>query len=54
MNFLLDLWHILLKRDIFKTSFKIKKKVREFPGSSVVRMLCFHCREPRFDPWSGN
>ena len=27
---------------------------REFPGSPVVRALHFHCREHRFNPWSGN
>ena len=27
---------------------------REFPGGSVVKSPCFHCREHEFDPWSGN
>ena len=27
---------------------------REFPGSPMVRTLCFHCRKHRFYPWSGN
>ena len=26
----------------------------DLPGGPVVRTLCFHCREHRFDPWSGN
>ena len=26
---------------------------RDFPGSPVVRTLCFPCRGPGFDPWSG-
>ena len=26
----------------------------EFPGGPVVRTPCFHCREHRFNPWSGN
>ena len=27
---------------------------REFPGGPVVRILRFHCRGPRFNPWMGN
>ena len=27
---------------------------RDFPGGPVVKTLCFHCREYRFDPWPGN
>ena len=27
---------------------------RDFPGDSMVRTLCFHCRGHRFDPRSGN
>ena len=27
---------------------------RDFPGSPVAQTLLFQCREPRFDPWSGN
>ena len=27
-------------------------KGRDFPGGLVVRTLCFHCREPGFDPFS--
>ena len=26
----------------------------DFPDSAVVETLGFHCREHRFDPWSGN
>ena len=26
----------------------------EFPGSPVVRTLCFHCKGHGFNPWSGN
>ena len=26
----------------------------EFPGGPIVRTLSFHCREHKFDPWSGN
>ena len=26
----------------------------EFPGSPVVRTLCFYCSRPRSSPWSGN
>ena len=28
--------------------------MEKFPGSSTVGSLHFHCRWPRFDPWSGN
>ena len=28
--------------------------VGDFPGGPVVKILYFHCREHRFDPWSGN
>ena len=27
---------------------------RNFPGSPVVKMLCFEYRGPRFNPWLGN
>ena len=32
------------------------KKVtyRDFPSGPVVKALCSQCREPGFDPWSGN
>ena len=30
-----------------------KTSSREFPGSPVVRALCFCCRGHRLDPWSG-
>ena len=33
----------------------LKIKLGKFPGSLVVRTLCFlYCRGPRFDPWSKN
>ena len=28
----------------------IKPDAGEFPGGSVVRTLCFHCRRPGFNP----
>ena len=34
-----------------------KKKttnVWDFPGSTVIKTLHFHCRGSRFDPWSRN
>ena len=31
-----------------------KKTHRDFPGGPVVKTLCFQCRGPGFDPWSGN
>ena len=31
-----------------------KGSVWEFPGSPVVRTVCFHFRGHGFDPWSGN
>ena len=27
---------------------------RNFPGGPVIKTLSFHCRGPRFDPWSRN
>ena len=27
---------------------------RDFPGDAVVKTTGFHCRERRFNPWSGN
>ena len=27
---------------------------REFSGHAVVKTWCFHCCEPRFNPFSGN
>ena len=32
----------------------IKSSSWKFPGSSVVRSLCFHCQGPESNPWSGN
>ena len=29
----------------------IKKKIKDFPGSPVVKTLCFPCRGLGFDPW---
>ena len=26
----------------------------DFPGGLVIKIPCFHCRGPGFDPWSGN
>ena len=26
----------------------------DFPGGPVAETLCFQCKGPRFDPWSGN
>ena len=31
-----------------------KRTERDFPGGPVVRTPRCHCREPRFNPWSGN
>ena len=31
-----------------------KRENRDFPGDPVVKILHFHCRGHRFDPWSGN
>ena len=32
----------------------LKPRLREFPGGSEARTPRSPCREPRFDPWSGN
>ena len=29
-------------------------QMRDFPGDSVVKILCFQCRRGRFNPWLGN
>ena len=29
-------------------------QVQGFPGSPVVKILCFHCRRQEFSPWLGN
>ena len=31
-----------------------KKPFRDFPGGPMAKTPCSHCRQPRFDPWSGN
>ena len=28
--------------------------LRDFPGSPVVKTLCFQCMGHGFNPWSGN
>ena len=33
---------------------QVKLEIRDFPGGAVVRTPCSQCREPGFDPWSGN
>ena len=33
---------------------KKKKLVQELPGGPVAKTLCSQCREPGFDPWTGN
>ena len=33
---------------------KKKKKIWDLPGDTVARILCSQCRQPRFNPWSGN
>ena len=30
------------------------KKLRDFPGGSGAKTPRFQCREPKFNPWSGN
>ena len=32
----------------------LKLNIRDFPGGSVAKTLCFQCRGPGFKPWSGN
>ena len=36
------------------TNSNLKIQSRDLPGGPVVKNLHFHCREHRFDPWSGN
>ena len=49
------LWEIDVVRQIARDLPGVRETgFREFPGSPVVRTLCFHCRGHRFDPWSGN
>ena len=31
-----------------------KKNFRDFPGGPVAKPPSSQCREPGFDPWSGN
>ena len=31
----------------------LKSPQGDFPGGPVVKTPCFHCRGPRFHPWSG-
>ena len=38
----------------FLKEFLETKKERDFPGGPVAKILCSHCRGPRFDPWLGN
>ena len=33
---------------------RVKTKRGEFPGGTLVKILCFHYRGHRFDPWSEN
>ena len=33
---------------------RVKTKRGEFPGGTMVKILCFHYRGHRFDPWSEN
>ena len=36
-------------------SYFIRKcQIQEFPGSPVIRLICFHGWELKFNPWSGN
>ena len=32
----------------------LKNNSGDFPGSPVVKTLCFHCTGHGFDPWSEN
>ena len=36
-----------------KRETKIRTVSWNLPGGPVVKTLCFHCREHKFDPWSG-
>ena len=34
--------------------FHLKKCFGDVSGGPVTKTLCFHCRGPGLDPWSGN
>ena len=46
-----------LKQQIYTISLStiqvMKDCFKEFPGGTVVRILCFYCRELGFNPWLG-
>ena len=44
----------LLYKKINKIQKKKNKNQRDFPGGTVDKTLCSHCKGPGFDPWSGN
>ena len=45
---------ILISSLVQFSSKKKKEKMKEFPGSPVVKTLHSHCLGPGFNPWSGN
>ena len=34
--------------------FWVEFSPRDFPGGPSIKILSSRCREPKFDPWSGN
>ena len=44
---------LLLAQEKTIWSARLKIKIRDFPGGPMVKILCFHCRGHRFNPWSG-
>ena len=45
------LWNRTL---LIKNVIVFKKRYQDFPGGSVVKILCFYCRGHGFYPWLGN
>ena len=46
-------WLVRVRGVVKPASIIYLKLSRDFPGGPVAKTLGFHCRGPRFDPWSG-
>ena len=47
-------WLVRVRGAVKPAPIRYLKLSRDFPGGPVAKTLGFHCRGPRFDPWSGN